>query len=125
MAPIAPTQIERTLRRLADVVPALGNVTVEHSWSGVEGYLPDMLPVLSPSRTTEGVIHAFGFSGHGYQLAPGVGRAIAELVTTGMAGVPITAFDIARYKGEVVPDERLGQEFEVPQVVRGIQNGKS
>ncbi len=125
MAPIAPPQIERTLKRLADVVPALGNVAVEHSWSGVEGYLPDMLPVLSPSRTIEGVIHAFGFSGHGYQLAPGVGRAIAELVTTGMAGVPITAFDIARYKGEVVPDERLGQEFEVPQVVRGTQNGRS
>ena len=125
MAPIAPAQIERTLRRLADVVPALGNVTVEHSWSGVEGYLPDMLPVLTPSRTTEGVIHAFGFSGHGYQLAPGVGRAIAELVTTGRAGVPITAFDIARYKGEVVPDERLGQEFEVSQLIRGTQNSRS
>ena len=114
--PVAPAQIERTLSRLAEVVSALGNVTVERAWSGVEGYLPDMLPVLSPSRTTEGVIHAFGFSGHGYQLSPGVGRAVADLVTKGLAGVPIAAFDIARYKGDVVPDERLGREFVATQV---------
>ena len=114
--PVAPAQVERTLARLAEVVPALGNVKIERAWSGVEGYLPDMLPVLSPSHTTEGVIHAFGFSGHGYQLAPGVGRAVADLVTRGRAGVPIAAFDIARYKSNVTPDERLAREFTTSQV---------
>ncbi len=124
MPPIAPAQIERTLRRLAEVVPALGNVNVERAWSGVEGYLPDMLPVLSPSRTTEGVFHAFGFSGHGYQLAPGVGRAVADLITAGTTGVPIAAFDIARYNGKVVPNERIEWEFEITQAARMTQNGR-
>ncbi len=114
--PVAPAQVERTLSRLAEVVPALRTVTVERAWSGVEGYLPDMLPVLSPSRTTGDVVHAFGFSGHGYQLAPGVGRAVADLITRGAAGVPIAAFDIARFNGEVTPDERLGREFTAAQV---------
>ena len=123
MPPIKPAQIERTLTRLAEVVPALGNVTVEQAWSGVEGYLPDMLPVLSPSRTTEGVIHAFGFSGHGYQLSPGVGRAIADLVTKERAGVPIAAFDIARFKGEVVPDDRFKREFEMSAVASATRTG--
>ena len=124
MPPIKQAQIERTLMRLVEVVPALDNVTVERAWSGVEGYLPDMLPVLSPSRTTEGVIHAFGFSGHGYQLSPGVGRAVADLVTTGTTGVPIAAFDIARYKDEVAPDERFEREFEISQVARMTKNGR-
>lgn len=116
MPPVAAEQVRRTLARLGEVVPALGNAVMEQAWSGIEGYLPDMLPVISPSRTTPGVIHAFGFSGHGFQLAPGVGRVVADLVTQGRAGVPIAAFDIARYQGEVAPDERLHREFEPAQV---------
>lgn len=110
--PIAQAQIARTLARLAEVVPSLAGVRHEQAWSGVEGYLPDMLPVLSPSRTMQGVVHAFGFSGHGYQLSPGVGRAVADLVTEGAAGVPISAFAVERYRGAVTPDERLAREFE-------------
>lgn len=121
---VGKLQIDRTLRRLAEVVPSLDNLTVERAWSGVEGYLPDMLPVLSPSSTTPGVIHAFGLSGHGYQLSPGVGRVVADLVTQGSAAVPIEAFDIVRHKGEVMPDERLSREFVARQVAAFARPGK-
>ena len=42
-------------------------------WSGTEATMPDRNPVLGPSATTPGLIHAFGFSGAGFQIAPGVG----------------------------------------------------
>ena len=52
-------------------------------WSGVEGYLPDMLPVIGWSGTTPALLHAFGFSGHGFQLVPVVGSIVCDLLVHG------------------------------------------
>jgi sarcosine oxidase, subunit beta len=70
---------------------------VIRSWTGIDGLMPDVLPVMGPSRTTPGLIHAFGFSGHGFMLGPGVGAVLAELVLDGRTDVPLEAFDIARF----------------------------
>jgi FAD dependent oxidoreductase len=53
------------------------------TWTGIEGCMPDMLPVVGPSMTTPGLLHAFGFSGHGFQLGPAVGAVLAELALDG------------------------------------------
>jgi sarcosine oxidase subunit beta len=34
--------------------------------------MPDGIPVLGPNWTISGLFHAFGFSGHGFQLGPAV-----------------------------------------------------
>ena len=81
-------RVERGLARLAEVVPGLGRIARGRIWSGVEGYLPDMLPVIGWSRTTPGLLHAFGFSGHGFQLAPGVGAVVADLIVDWLVGDP-------------------------------------
>jgi sarcosine oxidase, subunit beta len=59
--------------------------------------MPDDIPVIGPSSTSPGVYHAFGFSGHGFQLGPIVGSLIAELVTTGQTNLPIAPFRIDRF----------------------------
>ena len=61
--------------------------------------MPDDIPVIGPSRTTPGLIHAFGFSGHGFQLGPGMGAVLAELVLDGASPTPLGAFDIGRFAG--------------------------
>jgi sarcosine oxidase subunit beta len=61
--------------------------------------MPDHLPVIGFSRTTPNLIHAFGFSGHGFQLGPVIGIIIDELVRTGTSKSPLDAFDIARFGG--------------------------
>jgi sarcosine oxidase subunit beta len=109
-------RVERGLARLAEVAPGLGRLTPGRVWSGVEGYLPDMLPVIGWSGTTPGLLHAFGFSGHGYQLAPGVGAVVADLLTDGTSATPIDAFTIRRFAGGVIPDEKLWSEFD-PELV--------
>ncbi len=111
-ASIPPERIIRDLGRLADVVPSVRGIGAQRFWSGVEGYLPDMLPVMGPSRTTPDVFHAFGFSGHGFQLAPGVGRVMADVIAKGRSEIPISAFSIARFEAGVADDERLSREFE-------------
>ncbi|CAA7626330.1 hypothetical protein MCP1_5340001 [Candidatus Terasakiella magnetica] len=42
-----------------------------------------MLPVIGPSPNAPGVLHAFGFSGHGFELVPVVGAALADLALRG------------------------------------------
>ncbi len=77
--------------------PRLRDVAVLRCWAGFEGRTPDELPVIGPGRTGEGVFHAFGFSGHGFQLAPVVGRILAELIVEGATDLPIEPFRIDRF----------------------------
>ncbi|MEA2874120.1 MAG: hypothetical protein QOH67_4096 [Hyphomicrobiales bacterium] len=112
-APVPPAKVLLGLEHMARVVPMLASAQVIRVWSGIEGYLPDMLPVMSWSRTTKNLLHAFGFCGHGFQLSPGVGYTLAEMIDEGAARIPIEAFAIDRFAGGVRPDqERLVGEFD-------------
>jgi len=96
-APVPPAKTLATMERLAETVPALAHAQVIRVWSGIEGYIPDMLPVIGPSATTDGLFHAFGFCGHGFQLGPGVGLVMSELIVDGATPTPLDAFSISRF----------------------------
>lgn len=89
--------LARTARTVAEVFPSLRDVPVVRCWAGIEAYLPDEIPVIGASRTNPGVFHAFGFSGHGFQLGPIVGRILADLVTENATALPIGPFGIERF----------------------------
>jgi sarcosine oxidase subunit beta len=80
-----------------DLFPVMRGATIVRAWAGIEGRMPDDIPVIGPSATAEGVFHAFGFSGHGFQLGPISGAIMAELVTTGRTNLPIEPFRITRF----------------------------
>jgi sarcosine oxidase subunit beta len=122
-ATVPGDRVERGLARLAEVVPGLGRIRAGRIWSGVEGYLPDMLPVIGWSKTTPGLLHAFGFSGHGFQLAPGVGAVVADLIVDGSSETPIESFSIERFAGGVTPDEKLWSEFD-PELVTTFRKAR-
>ena len=91
---------QNTLSQLAQIrrlAPALGRLNIIRVWSGIEGYMPDSLPVMGPSATTSGLYYAFGFSGSGFQIGPGVGETMAELIGTGATDIPIGRYDIGRF----------------------------
>lgn len=96
-AKIDPTRLAPQLRQVVKLLPAIADVAIIRQWSGAEGYLADSLPVMGHSGTTPGLFHAFGFCGHGFQLGPGVGDAMAELVATGACRTPLAPFDIRRF----------------------------
>ncbi|MBF9002260.1 NAD(P)/FAD-dependent oxidoreductase [Vibrio nitrifigilis] len=85
------------MQQLHRIVPELSNIHIIRSWSGIESYLPDSLPIMGPSSTTEGLYYAFGFCGHGFQLGPAVGDVMAELIATGETSTYIEPFDIQRF----------------------------
>lgn len=85
------------MKRAAGLFPALRHAQAIRFWSGTEGALPDHNPVIGQSATTPGLFHAFGFSGAGFQIAPGVGEVMAELIRDGRSSTPIDAFAITRF----------------------------
>lgn len=92
-----PSQLEVQLTKLVRICPALRDVAIIRHWSGPEGYVADSLPVMGASGTTPGLFHAFGFCGHGFQLGPGVGDSMAELIATGRCETPIDAMSVSRF----------------------------
>ncbi|WP_421995840.1 NAD(P)/FAD-dependent oxidoreductase [Roseococcus sp.] len=85
------------MRKAVEIVPALAGVSVIRSWSGIDGMMPDGIPVVGPSSTTPGLVHAFGFSGHGFQLGPAIGAILSELVLDGRSDVPLEGLSIRRF----------------------------
>ncbi len=94
---VLPTNTMNQLPQLKRLVPALANVNIIRVWSGIEAYLPDDRPVMGPSSRVPGLYYAFGFCGHGFQLGPGVGDVMAELIDVGATSTPLDPFSIARF----------------------------
>lgn len=91
------SQLGKSARTVTDLFPHLQHVVVNRAWAGIEGFMPDGVPVISRSGTHDGLVHAFGFSAHGFELGPIVGSVVAELVCEGRSTHGIEAFQIGRF----------------------------
>ncbi|HEY1149111.1 MAG TPA: FAD-binding oxidoreductase [Pseudoduganella sp.] len=94
---VLPEHTLKQLRQLQRVVPAVKRLHIIRTWSGIEGYMQDDIPVMGPSARVPGLYYAFGFCGAGFQLGPGVGDVMAELIHTGNTTTPIEPFGIGRF----------------------------
>jgi len=81
----------------ADLFPRMAHADIVRAWAGIEGMMPDGIPVISASGTQDRAWHAFGFSAHGFQLGPIVGSMVADLVTHGTTALPVAPFSIGRF----------------------------
>jgi sarcosine oxidase subunit beta len=61
-----------------ELLPAVGQQRIARAWCGLEAESLDGLPFIGPIVALDGLMVAVGFSGHGFALAPAVGRAVAE-----------------------------------------------
>jgi sarcosine oxidase subunit beta len=91
------------MRDACALLPALRDALLIRTWSGVEGETPDSNPIIGASRTVPRLLHAFGFSGGGFLLAPGVGEVLADLVIRGTTSTPLDAFAIDRFTSVPIP----------------------
>jgi glycine/D-amino acid oxidase-like deaminating enzyme len=69
---------------LAERVPAFEAIKVVNSWAGHYDYCTlDHNVVLGPHTEVKNFLFANGFSGHGLQQSPAMGRGLSELITYG------------------------------------------
>ena len=65
-------------------IPQFERIAVTHTWAGHYAYNTlDQNAVVGPATAVPNFYFANGFSGHGLQQSPGVGRGICELITYG------------------------------------------
>ena len=99
----------RPLDELADDaarrLPALAELPVASSWWGYYEMSPDHNAIVGETHEPSRFLYATGFSGHGFQQAPGVGEHIAELVAGREPKLDLTPFSLERFARGEVRDE--------------------
>ena len=85
-------------------VPALEKAQIARGWAGLYEISPDNHAILGKVPGLEGFILANGFSGHGFQHSPAVGKVISELILEGKAStIDISSLSIERFeRGELI-----------------------
>jgi glycine/D-amino acid oxidase-like deaminating enzyme len=97
---LSPAPNPRTLksirRNLDSLFPALAGTAIVESWAGMIETTPDVIPVIDET-STKGLHIATGFSGHGFGIGPGAGKAIAGMLTGKDSGIDLREFRLSRF----------------------------
>jgi sarcosine oxidase subunit beta len=90
------------------VFPPLEAAGIRSTWAGLYEMTPDRHPIIGVSPVN-GLLLANGFSGHGFQHAPVVGKLLAEIVMEGVAStVDVSSLELDRFeRGDVAIEGRV------------------
>ena len=64
-----------------ELLPIVGQQRIARTWCGLEAQSIDDIPFIGSIPGLDGLTLALGFSGHGFALAPAVGRTVADQVS--------------------------------------------
>jgi sarcosine oxidase, subunit beta len=83
---------------LTRTMPVLGQVRVLRQWAGCYDLTPDANPILGWVDEVEGFYQASGFMGHGFMMAPIIGKRIAEHLVTKKTPEMFDRWNLRRFK---------------------------
>ena len=89
-------QLSNNVKTAHSLFPIIEKASIVRAWAGIEGFTPDNLPIIGPGHKN-GVFHAFGFSAHGFQMAPAVGKIISDLIIATSHDYALDAFRVNRF----------------------------
>lgn len=99
---------EELLPAAVRVLPALGSAGLARAWVGLYEMTPDRHAILGPVEGLDGLFLAVGFSGHGFQHAPIVGKVISELITGATPTVDVSSLRLERFaRGELIGESHV------------------
>ncbi len=85
-------------------IPRLKDVVVVRQWAGLYDMTPDSQAILG-ATPVEGFYLDVGWSGHGFQLGPIVGKIMAELISGQKPCIDVSCMSLERFeKGELIPE---------------------
>jgi sarcosine oxidase subunit beta len=89
--------MEKVIDKAIDRAPILEEAEINRGWGGLYAVTPDDNPIIGPLPGAGGFYCAIGFSGHGFQQAPTVGRILAELILDGRTEFDLSPFAHDRF----------------------------
>jgi sarcosine oxidase, subunit beta len=91
--------VDVTVDKVGTRFPGFADAAIASSYAGCYDVTPDWNPVISKTQL-DGLVVAAGFSGHGFKIAPAVGRLVADIVVDGHSGdprIPASDFRLSRF----------------------------
>lgn len=91
--------VDVTVEKVGTRFPGFADAAITSSYAGCYDVTPDWNPVISRTGL-DGLVVAAGFSGHGFKIAPAVGRLVADLVVDGRSAdprIPESDFRLGRF----------------------------
>jgi sarcosine oxidase subunit beta len=85
-------------RSLVKRFPRLGAARILRQWAGLYDISPDQGPILGAAPSARGLFLASGFMGHGFMMAPVVGKRLARLIADGTSSSEIDTWTLARFR---------------------------
>jgi heterotetrameric sarcosine oxidase beta subunit len=85
-------------RSLVRACPVLAQVKVLRQWAGCYDLTPDSHPIVGPADPIEDFHQASGFMGHGFMMAPVVGRLLAQLIAEGSSLPVLERWNLRRFR---------------------------
>jgi sarcosine oxidase subunit beta len=84
-------------------VPILEKAEIDRGWAGSYEISPDNHAILGEFPGLKGFFLANGFSGHGFQHSPAVGKVMAELILGEKPSIDISCLSVERFaRGELI-----------------------
>jgi sarcosine oxidase subunit beta len=90
--------MERVTAAALERVPVLEGAEILRGWAGLYAMTPDENPIIGEIPGIKGFFCATGFSGHGFQHGPAVGRILSELILDGNTSFDLSPFSYDRFK---------------------------
>jgi sarcosine oxidase subunit beta len=91
------TFMERVIENAVFRAPILEQARVIRGWGGLYDVTPDDNPIIGALPGADGLLTAIGFSGHGFQQGPTVGRILSELILDGTTDFDLSPFGHDRF----------------------------
>lgn len=89
--------LERLIEKAMIRAPILEEAEILRGWGGLYAVTPDDNPIIGALPGVEGLFCAIGFSGHGFQQSPTVGRILSELILDGETDIDLRSFAHDRF----------------------------
>jgi len=84
-------------------VPIMEKAEIDRGWAGSYEISPDNHAILGEFPGLKGFFLANGFSGHGFQHSPAVGKVLAELILGEKPSIDISCLSVERFvRGELI-----------------------
>lgn len=98
--------LEKVIEAAVHRAPLIEKAAILCGWGGLYAMTPDQNPIIGAMPGTEGFFCAVGFSGHGFQQGPAVGRILCDLICDGKTSFDLKPFSYDRFKDMKQQGER-------------------